>query len=83
MSQTEFDNQVDLLVGHEVRLAYTASIMRKQNDPEVASREEELMLLQNCIYTLRNYDVTSLLLTDNEIRIATELATQTILNWPR
>jgi hypothetical protein len=83
MTQDDLDTQVDLLCSSEVKLASIAATMRRQGDPQVSFREDDLMLLQNCLVTLKFYDVTSLLLTDAEIETAIQLGTSTILKWTR
>jgi len=82
MTQAEFDDTVLGIANHEVRLAYAVCQMRRQNDPDCNRREEELMMLQNIIYGLRNYDITSDILTDAEISYYYELATNVVQNCP-
>ena len=81
-TQAEFDDIVLGIADHEVRLAYLACRMRRQNDPDCNRREEELMMLQNVLYGLRNYDITSDILTDAEIRYYYELATSIAQSCP-
>ena len=83
MTQDDLDTQVDFLCANEVKLASIAATMHRQGDPQAFFREDDLILLQNCLVTLKFYDVTSLLLTDAEIQTAIQLGTQTILKWIR
>jgi len=82
MTQTEFDNAVLSIAEHEVRVAYAACQLRRQNDPDHNRIEEELMMLQNVLNGLRNYDISSDILTDAEIAYYFELSTQVIQNCP-
>jgi hypothetical protein len=81
--QTTFDDMVDTLIGHEIRITKHAADMHKQDDPIAPEREDEVMMMQNIIYSLRDYDVTSELLTDDEIRTNYEMGLQIAINWPR
>jgi hypothetical protein len=83
MTQTDFDAEVVVLIGNEVRFGNTTALLRKRDDPAYKAREEELMMLQNVIYCLRDYDVTSGLLEDDEILKLIEIGTKITLNWPR
>jgi hypothetical protein len=82
MTQTEFDNMVLAIADHEVRVAYACCQLRRQNDPDCNRIEEELMLLQNALYGLRNYDISSEILTDAEINYYVELSTLVVQNCP-
>jgi len=82
MTQAEFDLVVTGMGEEEVRIAYKACQMRRQNDPEVFDLEEKLMMLQNIIAALIGYDVTYDWLTDAEINDYIELATQIIQCCP-
>jgi len=82
LTQTEFDNAVLSVADHEVRIAYACCQLRRQNDPACNAREEELIMLQNVLYGLRNYDVDSDILTETEINYLFELSTQIVQNCP-
>ena len=82
MTQTQFDDTVLGIAEHEVRIGYIACQMRRQNDPDHNRIEEELMMLQNVLTGLRNYDITSDILTDAEIDYYFELSTQIVQNCP-
>lgn len=81
-TQAQYDDIVLGIADHEVRLAYIATQMRRQNDPDCNRREEELMMLQNILYGLRNYDITADILTEAEIKYYYELATNIAQNCP-
>jgi hypothetical protein len=81
-SQTDFDISVQILFLNKIKYCTKVSTMRRQNDPAVFTKEEYLMMFDNIMYSLRDYDVTSELLTDDEIEYLYELGTQISLNWP-
>ena len=82
MNQETFDNTVLGIAEFESKLAYIAVQMRRQNDPDANRREEEMMFLQNVLNGLRNYDITSEILTDDEVNYYFELAVQVIQSCP-
>ena len=82
MTQTEFDQVVLGIQEHGVRIAYNAARMRIQNDPDCNRIERELMMLTVIIEALKNYDITSEILTDAEIAYYFELATQIVQYCP-
>ena len=82
MTQDEFDNTVLGIADNEVRMTYVTCQLRRQNDPDCNRREEELMMLQNVLNGLRNYDITSGILTDDQINYYYELATSIVQNCP-
>lgn len=82
-TQVQFDAMFETMKGNGIRLGKAAADLHRRGDPAAAAREDEVMMLQNLIYTFRDYDVTSELLTDDEIRTAYEMASQIALNWPR
>ena len=81
-TQIEYDEKVNAIADHSVRLAYNASILRKQHDPAMHQREEEVIFLQNILFSLSYYDVDSLLFTEDELRDLFALATQVIQYCP-
>jgi len=82
-TQTDYDNRVTTLIGHEIRLAKVAANLRKQGDPAAFYREQEIMMLQNILFTLRDYDYSSGYLEDDELDDVYEMGLQIALNWPR
>ena len=82
VTQEEFDNQLGYLVGQQIKNARQAADLRRQNDPAAFRKEMGCIMLLNCIAALQDYDVTSGLLTDEEIQTTIELGTQVTLNWP-
>jgi hypothetical protein len=74
-NQTTYDEIVEAMILYSVKLADKVLMLKRQRDPDVIRREEELILLSNCIYTLNHYDITSEVLTDEEIEHAYELST--------
>lgn len=82
MTQTEYDDKVNAIAEHSVRLAYNSAKFRRQYDPIMYQREEEVIFLQNILFSLSYYDVDSGLFTDNELRDLFALATQVIQYCP-
>jgi len=82
MTQDAFDEAVLGIAAHEVRIGYACCQLRRQNDPDANRVEDELMMLQNVLYGVRNYDITSEILTDEEIAYYFELSTLIVQNCP-
>jgi len=82
MTQFEYDNKVNVIADHSIRLAYKSAIFRRQYDPVVYQREEEVIFLQNILFSLSYYDVDSGFFTDDELRDLFALATQVIQYCP-
>jgi len=82
IAQTDFDNIVLGIANHQVRLGVITVAMHRQGDPDAWRREEELMMLQNIIDALRDYDVDADFLTDENIWYLHELATIVVENCP-
>jgi hypothetical protein len=82
MSQTDYDNMVLSIGDYHVTMANKCCLLRRQNDPDWMRMEEELMLLQNVLFAMRDYDITSDILTDAEIAYYQELAIQVIQSCP-
>ena len=74
-NQTTYDEVILAMTSFSVKLGNKVLMLKRQRDPDVFRREEELMLLSNCIYSLNYYDVDSGLLTNQEIEHCYELAT--------
>jgi len=49
--------------------------LRRQGDPKAREMEEQQLMLGNVLYALRDYDVTSDLLSTDDIEYLFELAT--------
>lgn len=81
-TQAELDASIEILFLNKIRFANKVATLRKQDDPAAFNKEEYLMMFDNVMYSLRDYDVTSELLTDEEIEYLYELGTQISLNWP-
>jgi hypothetical protein len=82
MTQPEYDDKVNVIADHSIRLAYKAATFRRQYDPVMYHREEEVIFLQNILFSLSYYDVDSDLFTDIELRDLFALATQVIQYCP-
>ena len=67
ITQTDFDSIVLGIVEHQVRLGIITAAMRRQGDTDAWRREEELMMLQNIVDALRDYDVTDDYLSNQDI----------------
>lgn len=84
MTQLEFDDSLDILFLNEIKFATTVAKLRKRNDPAAFLKEEYLMMFQNVMFALRDYDVTATnLLSEEDIAYLFELGTQLSLNWPK
>jgi len=79
-NQTTFDEIVGAMILYSSKIADKVLMLKRQRDPDAFRREEELMLLSNCIYVLSYYDITSELITTAEIEHTYELATIVIQN---
>ncbi len=79
-TQEEYDRLIQSIATYEVRMADKVAALRSQRDPDAFRREEELMLLQNVLFTLNHYDITSGILTEQEIDKCHELATIVVQN---
>jgi hypothetical protein len=82
MTQTEFDNKVIAIAQKEIDLMATVVDLRRQSDPLSATLEERQMVLNNVLYALKDYDITSGILSDAEIDYLFELATLTVQTTP-
>lgn len=82
ITQTEFDNTLEVFFLNKVKFAEKVATLKRQDDPAAFNKEEYLMMFDNIMYALRDYDVTSELLEDDEIEYLFELGTQISLNWP-
>jgi hypothetical protein len=82
MTQAEYDDKVNAIADHSIRLAYKSAKLRRRYDPAVYWREAEIIFLQNILFSLSYYDVDSGLFTDTELRDLFALATQVIQYCP-
>ena len=77
MTQAEFDNKVMAIAEKEINLMATIVDLRRQGDPLSTSLEERQMMLNNVLCALKDYDITSGIISDSEIEYLFELATIT------
>jgi hypothetical protein len=82
MNQVEFDNAVLAFTQRGVDLMYITAKMKRQGDPDVRRLEQEYMFLQNVVSALRDYDITSDLLSTANIDYLFELATNVLQRCP-
>jgi hypothetical protein len=82
MTQDELDDIVVALADRHVDVMVKACDLRRQGDPEARRIEEEQMLVQNCLSALKDYDVTSDVLTEDDIAYNIELITGATLMYP-
>lgn len=75
LTQEKLDDLVLAIAAEETRIAYNCCRLARQNDPDHERISDELVMLQNVLYGLRNYDITSEILTDTEIAYYLELST--------
>jgi hypothetical protein len=82
MNQSEYDSSIDILRLNEIKYAKFVALLRRRNDPAAFNKEEYLMMFDNVLYALRDYDITTIgVLTDTEISYLFELGNQLSLNW--
>ena len=82
ITQTDFDNMVLGIAYHQVRIGIVTVALRGQGDPDAWRREEELMMLQNIIDALRDYDVTDDYLTYENIQYLNGLSKIIVSSCP-
>ena len=82
MTQAILDAKVLAVAAKGVDMMYISASLRRQGDPAAARLEEEYMFLQNVLYAVRDYDVTSDLLTADDINYLFELATNVVQSHP-
>lgn len=75
MTQTELDNIVLTIADKEVDRMVNVAALRRQRDPKAREMEESQMMLVNLTSSLRDYDITSTLLSQEDIDYMIELAT--------
>lgn len=75
MSQIELDEIVLTIANKEVDRMVIIAALRRQGDPKAREMEESQMMLSNLISALRDYDITSTLLSQDDINYMIELAT--------
>lgn len=81
MLQTEYDDSIDILRLSQIKYAKFVAQLRQRGDPAAYLKEEYLILMDNVLYSLRDYDISSGVLTDAEIAYLFELGTQLSINW--
>jgi hypothetical protein len=82
MNQLEFDNGVLAVAGKHIDIMTITADLRRQGDPESRRLEEEQIFVQNVLSALQDYDVTSDLLSDDDISYLFELATGALQTCP-
>lgn len=75
-TQETYDDIVIGIAEREVEMAVKIAALKRQGDPNVWERENELMMLQNILHALKHYDVDADFLTSEDIYYLHELATQ-------
>lgn len=75
MSQERHDSRVSQVESAGLIYAYQMCILRIQKDPGYLQMQREYMMLLNIMDTLSTYDITSDLLTKEELRYLFELST--------
>jgi hypothetical protein len=74
MTQEELDGLVICIATKGVYYAETTCDFRRQSDPDSLRRETEYIMLRNIITALQNYDITSEILSEDDISYLFELA---------
>ena len=77
MTQAEFDNKIMAIAEKEINLMATIVDLRRQGDPLSLALEERQMMLNNVLGALKDYDITSGIISDSELEYLFELATIT------
>lgn len=75
MTQTELDNIVLAIADKEVDRMVLVASLRRQGDPKAREMEESQLMLSNLVSALRDYDITSTLLSQDNLDYMIELAT--------
>lgn len=82
ITQTELDTIILSIANYFVDLTTKAAKLRRQNDPAAWKREREMIALHNYYTSLLFYDVSSGIMTDDELRRIIEYATRLIESCP-
>lgn len=82
MTQQAFDDKILAVAQKGVDMAAHIADLRRQGDPAARRLEEEYMMLQNCLTSLKDYDITSDLLSDDDIKYVFELSTSILQTCP-
>jgi hypothetical protein len=82
MTQAELDDLVLCIVTKGIDYAETTCDFRRQSDPDSYRREMECMMLRNIIYSLKDYDIESGILSESDIGYQLELATLILEKCP-
>jgi hypothetical protein len=82
LTQAKFDDIVLGIADRQTELAQKAIRMRRQGDTNVFEVENHLMVVQNIIDTLRDYDIEWEILTEEEVYKMQEVATVAIEQCP-
>lgn len=82
MTQNEFDDTVLAIASKHLDIMVITADLRRQGDPAAHRLEEEQMMVQNVISALKDYDVTSDVLSDDDINYLIELATGACITCP-
>jgi uncharacterized protein (TIGR02145 family) len=80
MTQEELNTKVSLLKDRLMRLSKATSDLRRKNDPGYVSFETNMQIANNSIDLLDNYQISSWILTDKQLRNALEQAISAIHN---
>lgn len=75
MTQETFDEIVLTIADKQINRCMVVASLRKQGDPKARELFESQMMLSNILSSLKNYDVTSTLLSTDDIDYLIELAT--------
>ena len=75
MTQEELDDIVLSLADKGVDRAVTVAALRRQGDPKAGELEESQIMFSNVMNSLRDYDIDSTLLSQDDINYCIELAT--------
>jgi len=82
MTQETFDDKVIAIASQHVTRMGIVADLRMQGDSQAQRLEQEQMFLQNVLSALQDYDITSEILTDDEIEYLHELASGALISFP-
>jgi len=75
MNQAIYDNRISQIEDAKLVYSYKMCILKIQKDPGAFQMQREYMMLLNVTDSLSGYDITSDILTQDEIRYLFELST--------
>ena len=82
ITQEHVDNLVLGIAAFTVDFAERCLDLFVQGDPDAWNQEQKLIAVQSVLWSLRDYDITTEILTEDEVMYLEELATSIIQDCP-